>query len=194
MFVTFYQDALREALRSFQFISCQIATHFLERVEHQFHRKASNIDGRTAAITISRSTHESVGAFWQQRISQITCFLCLKNEPEHVFLGCGHSICSNFCTIIFGQRAPFLTSWIFRFSTCPLCNTVLNRAITISLKPPTAGYRILCIDGGGVRGVVPLQILIELQKSMNLPIPVQEHFDLSFGTSTGTYSSRFGNS
>ena len=57
------------------------------------------------------------------------------------------------------------------------------------MKPPTAGVRLLSIDGGGVRGVLPLQALENLEATLNrltgLSGPIQEHFDLALGTSSG---------
>ena len=59
------------------------------------------------------------------------------------------------------------------------------RGITVKVKPDNAGVIALCIDGGGVRGIIPLQFLQVLQDRIGLPIPVQENFDLAFGTSSG---------
>ena len=44
-------------------------------------------------------------------------------------------------------------------------------------------YRILSIDGGGVRGVIPARILTEIEERAKKPI--SELFDLVVGTSTG---------
>jgi len=43
--------------------------------------------------------------------------------------------------------------------------------------------RILAVDGGGIRGIVPATILTELQR--RLPGPLVEYFDVVAGTSTG---------
>ncbi len=43
--------------------------------------------------------------------------------------------------------------------------------------------KILCIDGGGIRGIIPCIILQEIEKRMNKPL--SEVFDLIAGTSTG---------
>ena len=43
--------------------------------------------------------------------------------------------------------------------------------------------RVLSIDGGGVRGLVPALVLAEVERRTGRPI--YEHFDLVVGTSTG---------
>lgn len=43
--------------------------------------------------------------------------------------------------------------------------------------------RILTIDGGGLKGIVPAAFLAEMEKQVSLPL--QEYFDLIVGTSTG---------
>jgi hypothetical protein len=43
--------------------------------------------------------------------------------------------------------------------------------------------RILQIDGGGIRGIIPLAILVELENKVG---PCWKHFDLMTGTSTGS--------
>lgn len=57
------------------------------------------------------------------------------------------------------------------------------------IKPPTAGVRILSIDGGGVRGVIPLRALHDLELTIQTligdQITIQDNFDLAVGTSTG---------
>jgi hypothetical protein len=43
--------------------------------------------------------------------------------------------------------------------------------------------RILAVDGGGIRGIVPATVLVELQR--RLPRPIVDYFDVVAGTSTG---------
>ncbi|KAL8939686.1 MAG: hypothetical protein Q9216_003226 [Gyalolechia sp. 2 TL-2023] len=57
--------------------------------------------------------------------------------------------------------------------------------VKVRLKPPTAGVRILSIDGGGVRGVVPLESLSLLQNQLGPDLPLDSLFDQAFGTSSG---------
>ncbi|OBT48514.1 hypothetical protein VE00_01410 [Pseudogymnoascus sp. WSF 3629] len=53
------------------------------------------------------------------------------------------------------------------------------------LRPPTATPRLLSIDGGGARGIIPLVFLQALEERIGLPYPVQGNFDFVFGTSSG---------
>ncbi|KFY80531.1 hypothetical protein V499_00606 [Pseudogymnoascus sp. VKM F-103] len=53
------------------------------------------------------------------------------------------------------------------------------------VRPPTATARLLSIDGGGARGIIPLVFLQALEERIGLPYPVQGNFDFVFGTSSG---------
>ena len=55
----------------------------------------------------------------------------------------------------------------------------------MKLKPKCAGVRVLTLDGGGVRGIVELAILGELERRVGLEVSITELFDLIVGTSTG---------
>jgi hypothetical protein len=50
-------------------------------------------------------------------------------------------------------------------------------------RPPDTNRRILCIDGGGIKGVFPVAFLAEIEQHLNGS--VAEYFDLIAGTSTG---------
>lgn len=52
-----------------------------------------------------------------------------------------------------------------------------------SSRKPRRLYRVLSLDGGGVRGMVQAQILAEVERQMGKPI--SECFDMIVGTSTG---------
>ncbi len=115
---------------------------------------------------------------WALLKSNLTCLTCLHRRPEHT-LSCGHAIC-DMCLRIFGQ--PTSRSYRFVIRKCTLC---CSGTLTAGLKPPTAGVRILSIDGGGIRGVVPLAFLELLQISIGPQLRLQDLFDLAFGTSSG---------
>ena len=70
----------------------------------------------------------------------------------------------------------------YHLQHCTLCGL---GSLTVDLKPPTAGIRILSIDGGGVRGVIPLEFLRILQDIVGPDCPIQDLFDVAFGTSSG---------
>lgn len=56
----------------------------------------------------------------------------------------------------------------------------------IDVLPPTMNPTILAIDGGGVRGVIPLEFLILIQEILG-SCSLQDLVDLSLGTSSGVY-------
>ncbi|OPL20651.1 hypothetical protein AM593_01375, partial [Mytilus galloprovincialis] len=44
-------------------------------------------------------------------------------------------------------------------------------------------HRVLCLDGGGIRGIILIQLLIAIEDAAG--IPIKECFDWISGTSTG---------
>lgn len=86
------------------------------------------------------------------------------------------------CCILRGETTN-TDPYLHRLDECPLCASAFRFAVRV--KPATAGMRVLSIDGGGIRAVIPIQFLRALQLAMGLPMPIQEHFDLSYGTSSG---------
>lgn len=67
--------------------------------------------------------------------------------------------------------------------TCMICGTPSH--LRIQLKPVTAGIRILSLDGGGMRGVLTLQLLKNIQSALGSTVQVQDFFDVAFGVSAG---------
>lgn len=127
---------------------------------------------------LHRDTFKGKHLQWAQLKTNTTCLFCLRRKPEHV-LSCGHAICDT-CVRIFGQALPGL-EYHYHISKCILC---LSGTLTVRLKPPTAGYRILSVDGGGTRGVVPLEFMGMIQ-DLICECPVQDLFDGAWGTSSG---------
>ena len=110
------------------------------------------------------------------------CLACLHGTPEHKF-PCGHIFCETCCAEM-GQQWK-TDPYLHRFSKCPLCMQPCD--VRVRTKPPTAGMRVLSIDGGGIRAVIPIQFLRALDSALGLDIPVQEHFDFAYGTSSGKF-------
>ncbi|OCL07767.1 FabD/lysophospholipase-like protein [Glonium stellatum] len=114
--------------------------------------------------------------------SHATCLCCLRELPEHP-LPCGHVLCTS---CIGSYRSNHEKSSI-TMDKCPLHpqTTDWGEPWPISIMPPLAGVRILCLDGGGIRGIVELEVLAEIEKALGGNIPIQTFFDLIVGTSTG---------
>jgi hypothetical protein len=108
------------------------------------------------------------------------CLACLQRAPEHKF-PCAHMFCEECCTELGVQHEE--DHCLHVFDKCPLCEQACK--VRIRTRPVTAGVRVLAIDGGGIRAVVPIQFLRALERAIGLDMPVQEHFDFSYGTSSG---------
>jgi hypothetical protein len=78
--------------------------------------------------------------------------------------------------------------YLYTLDCCPFCSQSCQA--TVRTKPATAGLRVLSIDGGGIRAAIPIQFLCALEKAVGLDMPIQEHFDLAYGTSSGTLLQR----
>lgn len=117
-------------------------------------------------------------------ISAEICVSCLTGPPQHVLM-CGHALC-DLCVRRFGNAVAG-EEFCYLIETCVICGT--HAKLTVCLKPATAGVRMLNIDGGGVRGVVPLEFLSRLQKELGPRARVQDFFDMAFGTSAGMSTS-----
>ncbi len=109
-----------------------------------------------------------------------TCLICIRYDGTHR-LQCGHSIC-DVCVRTFG-RPDTSVEYQFLLRGCLLCKH--PSPLTVRQVPPTAGPRILAIDGGGIGGVVSLEALSRLEKAMSTTYPLQEEFDYVIGTSSG---------
>ena len=120
---------------------------------------------------------------WSRMKTNTACLCCIRRRPEHV-LDCGHGLCES-CVTSFGTNITAQTgladSW--QLQQCPICG--LQMTWNERIKPRTAGIRILGVDGGGIGGVVPLETLLLLQQLAGSDCPVQELFDLAYGTSVG---------
>ncbi|KAI5801210.1 hypothetical protein EDC01DRAFT_647235 [Geopyxis carbonaria] len=125
--------------------------------------------------------------------SKRTCFMCLMAIPD-CSLPCGHTLCET-CIRRYGEHDEH-DSHTVSFMRCPLgCDNELrpnqnsdtNAKFwwSIHLKPPTAGVRILALDGGGVRGVIASTIVSKLEDELGLGLPIHRYFDLIVGTSAG---------
>ena len=122
---------------------------------------------------------------WRRHRNNATCLMCLLRRPEYG-LPCGHI----FCEVDIRRFGKEVKKDTFAVNACFLCSKETNEA-KFRLKPRTKGISILGIDGGGVKGIIPLQLLqlLELKLKPYLSeFPVQNHFDMTIGTSSGKYT------
>nr|POE62816.1 calcium-independent phospholipase a2-gamma [Quercus suber] len=113
--------------------------------------------------------------------SHATCFCCLMDVPEHP-LPCGHVLCTA-CIKAYGKQGKSFVT----LTCCPLHreSTKWAKPALIKFKPANAGVRVLSLDGGGIRGIVQLEVLRAIEQAMGGFLPIQAFFDLIVGTGTG---------
>lgn len=188
MFQTLYKDVCYQVGRTGALVhdgstDMVLPSGFVKMVENQLGKYFEDFLRGTGvpSAAIHSSNLQHFWSRWQKIRSDDTCLTCMHRNPEYI-LPCGHSVCEN-CVQVFGERSEH-DRWVFDIQSCFLCGMAL-RDVTVKVKPDNAGVTVLSIDGGGVRGIVPLQFLQVLQDRIGLPIPVQENFDLAFGTSSG---------
>ncbi|KAI4844618.1 FabD/lysophospholipase-like protein [Aureobasidium sp. EXF-8845] len=113
-------------------------------------------------------------------VSHASCYGCLVNIPQHP-LPCGHVLCAN-CVRDCGTRAHGK----IKLEHCPLhTHTTFEPPWEITQKIDRVGIRILSLDGGGMRGIMELEVLRAIEKALGGNIRIQSFFDLIVGTSTG---------
>ncbi|KAL3428780.1 FabD/lysophospholipase-like protein [Aspergillus tetrazonus] len=155
-------------------LQCQRIEHFLAELFQAM------VTDAAPAHHIHRQNIARYQGYWIPVRSTKTCFWCLRRDPEHP-QGCGHMICDA-CVETFGKKA-YQTNHEYTVVECILCGK--SSQLVVRLKPPTAAPRILSIDGGGPRGVIPLENLEILQEIVGPELAVPDFFDLYMGTSSG---------
>jgi hypothetical protein len=159
-----------------------LRTGFIKLVESNLRGFFKQFLLGTPSLEIHRRNLGSFKSRWHNIFSSNTCFVCLRRIPQYA-LACKHIVCEN-CVILFG--APGLDNpWISKVLCCFLCCAKMPEEVIVKVHPPTAGVGVLCIDGGGTRGVVPLKLMKRIQDRIGLPIPLQNFFKVAFGVSSG---------
>lgn len=112
-------------------------------------------------------------------VSHSACLSCLRELPECA-LPCGHVLCLP-CLELYGART---SRTCIEISRCPLHvgDVIAEPPWMVAVKPARAGVRVLCLDGGGVRGVVQLRVLRGIERVLGPGLPIQLFFDLMVGT------------
>lgn len=189
MFRTLYRDAFYQVSKSrvMAFEGSRdviLRSGFISRVENRLRVfLEQSIRGGTASSEIHRGNLRSFDDRWHSIQSSTTCLACLRRRPQYG-LPCGHIVCEN-CVLVFG-KCSVDDPWIYKVHHCFLCGAEMPEEVEVKVHPPTAGVGVLCIDGGGTRGVLPLKFLKRIQDRIGLPIPLQNFFKVAFGVSSGT--------
>lgn len=151
-----------------------------ERILSRFEQQFAQLSSRRTSSAIRRDILIQFYGRWGGLRSTTTCFVCLCRPPEHM-MPCKHALCDT-CVMIFGK--PSATGeYHVDLTQCPICEESFN--ITIRQLPPTKHPVILSLDGGGVRGLVQLGLLLALEK--RLGISMADLPDLCTGTSVGKF-------
>uniref|UniRef100_L7ITF8 PNPLA domain-containing protein n=1 Tax=Pyricularia oryzae (strain P131) TaxID=1143193 RepID=L7ITF8_PYRO1 len=157
----------REAVSVNTFVN-SIEAHLRKYVE-------SSIAGAIPTADIHSENLARFANKWAVIKSSDTCLVCLRRRPLYDLCP-GHTICDN-CVRVFGLCADDDPS-VWTFEKCLLCQNRLSEKTRIRIHPPTAGVGVLCLDGGGVRGTLVLEILKRIEERVNLPVPLQRPVSL----------------
>jgi hypothetical protein len=156
---------------------------FLEKLKDQLVDNYAKIMSQSPedARLFHKKTLRRFRSEFEKLRSNSVCLSCLLNIPETV-LPCGHALCET-CIRLWAPPDPE-TCYHYTLTSCPLCGSTKDR--TVRLLPPTAGIRLLSLDGGGIKGIVPIIILSGIAKTLEpLGVPLRDHFDFVCGTSAG---------
>lgn len=109
----------------------------------------------------------------------LRCLLCFSNSHD-TLLSCRHSFCKH-CM----KEAQEVENEQKQQLICPLCLLPLQLMVDNYKIPGKAGYRILSLDGGGIKGIIELCIIDRICKNFPGHVLPYQLFDLIVGTSTG---------
>lgn len=197
VFRTLYQDICHQACRIGALAHAGskymiLPSVFVKLLETEFSKQVDAFAKQHPRLPSSEWHQRNISSFKQQWLdvhSDRTCLMCLMERPQYG-LPCGHIICET-CV---QRHAHKCDAWTYEIHRCFLCSAEIS-SISVKTIPPTATVRLLSVDGGGVRGIIPLIFLQALEEKLGLPFPVQGHFHLIIGSSSGeTQIYRFGSS
>lgn len=156
-------------------------TQLVNAIEVAFCQYAFKIiNSNTNGAILHRNVLLKFKELWKGMYSNSGCLACFTANPENT-LKCHHAICEP-CTVAHGTVCNGEPSayWV---EDCPLCEE--PNQTKFYLKPSTAGIRAIISEGGGIRGIIPLAFLKEIEMAIRLPMDIREHFDIAFGSSSG---------
>ena len=184
VFNSLYQNIILEAIgestlarATQEAVVGSVETSFLKLFEHfSDHHKPS-------ALLRKEQLSSGSGQLCRLRSNRI-CLFCLFDSAQHT-LFCGHTLCDR-CAQVFGEPNSGL-EFHFTVKECIIC--LYRRPLIVEVLPPTSSPAILAIDGGGVRGVIPLEFLALVQEHLH-PCTIHDVVDLAVGTSAGEFAAK----
>ncbi|KEQ57547.1 FabD/lysophospholipase-like protein, partial [Aureobasidium melanogenum CBS 110374] len=111
------------------------------------------------------------------------CSACLLEPWTHT-LPCKHGLCTLCLRACDGKETDGCRIIV---NECPVCELSVGSRCIRKFIPPTATLRVLALDGGGVKGLVQLQVLQYLCDEIGLrdTVHISTFFDLMVGSSIG---------
>ncbi|KAI1316415.1 hypothetical protein F5Y16DRAFT_420638 [Xylariaceae sp. FL0255] len=175
VYETLYQPVWEKAAKG-----ARLSASIIGMLEHQF-LEIHDADSTVPYAARHRQLMGSAPARWKTVRDDNICLMCLMAAPEYS-IPCGHRFCDSDIRRYGAPRGPST----FYVDACWLCSQ--KAGLVFRLKPRTKGINVLGIDGGGIRGIVPLETLSSAEQRLKpyLPgFPIQDLFDLAIGTSSG---------
>lgn len=180
LFTRLYEKAFHAAICDYT-ISSDVQKKFIVDIENAFLELYKRLASKSPTV-LHLAQLKTLKPMFARFKSHSTCFCCLMRMPEKVF-SCGHSVC-DICIQTFGTPSKN-QKYVFELPRCLFCGTALERT-EFQYIPPTAGIRLLSIDGGGIRGVISLIHLSHFENLLSkFHCSVRDTFDLAVGTSAG---------
>ena len=184
-----YHQTLNDALgeRVISFASSEdviLRTGVLNVIQSHLHKyfEKLTLSPTQSSAAVHLANLQQFKEKWSQIYSDKTCFCCIRRNPQYRF-PCGHLVCET-CVQVFGKQTRS-EPWLYRIESCFLCTTEWSEEVTVTVKAPTRGVSILCLDGGGTRAIVPLTVMKRIQERTGISLPIQRYFKLVAGVSSG---------
>jgi hypothetical protein len=192
VFSTIYQDAFTRIGegRGIAFENPEqiiLRTGFIKLVKESFQQHFDKLV-QSGELTVVELHRQTMSRFWDHHKdlnSTRTCLSCKQREPSICLPGCKHCVCERCVELFVNPDSDDL----HRIRQCFYCGTEMPEVVVVKIHPPTTGVGVMCIDGGGTKGVIPLRI-IQLMESkvrelIGADLPFQTFFKVGFGVSIG---------
>lgn len=115
------------------------------------------IAGRAAASIQADNLVRSQRWWWPGIYSSSTCLCCLRRRPQHGPALRTPAPVRTACSFL--RIAAESHPCTFNVCCCFPCGHAPPTSRAVTVHPPTAGAGVMCIDGGGARGISALVLM-----------------------------------